>query len=390
MDRYDSTFAHTPLHQMFDREDVYGIAPDDERSTRSPIRLGIIGAGGVTQAKYLPAVTHLRTLWEPIEVVAIADPDRSQGRKLQAIYGLRWYENHDEMLATEDLDGVLVASPDALHAAHATAALERGVPVLVEKPFSTSLTDAGRLCDRAAEPGVKLLAVANLRFNPAHRRARELIVRGDVPEAGLFVAKMTIGYPYVDLLEDATVHLFDLARFYMGDVISVTAKSARTPGWHGYPFAHGGVMLGFASGAVGMLATSSRALSLKPWQRVEVFGAGVWLAVDDLYELTVYDDEVGPTKSWRPVPTNTLLFDEELGGYTGMIQHFVDVIRHDAEPLVTGLDGYRSYELVAAAHIALASGREVPLPLDPAVADHDMARILGRSIRPDPEANSAA
>jgi UDP-N-acetylglucosamine 3-dehydrogenase len=215
MDRYADTFGHTPLVQMFDRKDVYGIAPDSERSARPSVRLGVIGAGGVTQAKYLPAVTRLRTLWEPVEVVAIADPDTEQGRKLQEIYGLRWYENHEQMLAAEALDGVLVASPDALHAAHGAAVLEHGLPVLVEKPFATSLVDARRLCEQAEATGVPLLAVANLRFNPAHRRARELIERGEVPEAALFIAKMTIGYPYVDLLEDATVHLFDLARFYM-------------------------------------------------------------------------------------------------------------------------------------------------------------------------------
>jgi predicted dehydrogenase len=375
MDRYANTFGHTPAVQMFERADVYGIAHDPSRAAQRPVRLGVIGAGGVTQAKYLPAVTRLRTLWEPVRVAAVADPDSTQAAKLQEIYGLRWYSDHREMLAAEELDGVLVASPDRLHATHAADALARGIPTLVEKPFTASLVDAGRLCDQAEAAGVPLLAVANLRFNPAHQRARELIERGEIPDPGLFIAKMTIGYSYVDLLEDATVHLFDLARFYMGDVATVTAKADRTAGWAGYPFSHGGLMLGFASGGVGMLATSSRALSLKPWHRVEVFGSGAWLAVDDLYELTIYDDEIGPTKSWRPVPTNTLLFDEELGGHMGMVQHFVDVVRGTAAPLVTGRDGYRSCELVAAAHIAMTSGTEVSLPLDPEFADREVSRI---------------
>lgn len=379
MNRYASTFGHTPLVQMFDREDVYGIAYEKERAAKRRVRLGVIGAGGVTQAKYLPAVTRLRTLWEPVEIAAVADPSRVQGTKLKDIYGLRWYSDHQEMLAAEELDGVLVASPDPLHATHTADVIASGLPVLVEKPFATSLVDAASVCARAEAAGVSLMAVANLRFNPAHLRARELMELGEVPDPGLFVAKMTLGYSYVDLLEDATVHLFDLARFYMGDVVTVTAKTDRTPGWRDYPFAHAGLMLGFASGAVGMVSTSSRALSLKPWQRVEIFGSGAWLSVDDIYELTIYDDEAGPTKSWRPVPTNTLLFDEEFGGYIGMVQHFADVIRGSAQPLVTGWDGYHSYELVAAAHIAISTGSEVSLPLDPELADRELARIRSRT-----------
>lgn len=384
MARRDDTFGHTPLRQMMAGEDVYGIARDGTRAGRRLVRLAIVGAGGIVQAKYLPAITRLRTLWEPVEVTAIADPDEPQGRKIQDIYGARWYADHRKMLAREAVEGVLVASPDRLHAEHASDVIERHLPVLVEKPFTTSLVRGAALCRQAEQEQVSLLAVANLRFCPSHRHARKLISTGIVPDPGLFVAKMNIGYPYVDLLEDATVHLFDLARFYMGDAEWVWAGADRhTPGRRGYPFAHGGISLRFGSGAVGMLATTSRALSLKPWQRVEIYGDGAWLAVDDLYELTVYDDEEGPTKSWRPVLTNTLLFDEEFGGYTGTMEHFLDVIRGASPPMITGDDGYRACELVAASHLAMAAGTKVTLPLDPERADHEVGELRRRAARID-------
>jgi predicted dehydrogenase len=134
----------------------------------------------------------------------------------------------------------------------------------------------------------------------------------------------------------------------------------------------------FASGSLGQLATSSSALSLKPWLRVEVQGQGSWLVVDDVFELTLYDSETGPTKTWRPVLTNTLLFDEEFGGYMNQLEHFLQVVRGEETALTDGRDGYRALELVVATHLAIAGGAPVQLPLDPATADSELALVLGR------------
>jgi predicted dehydrogenase len=134
----------------------------------------------------------------------------------------------------------------------------------------------------------------------------------------------------------------------------------------------------FASGSVGQIATSSSALSLKPWLRVEVLGQGSWLVVDDVFELTLYDSETGPTKSWRPVLTNTLLFDEEFGGYMNQLEHFLQVVRGEETALTDGTDGYRAFELVVATHLAIAGGAPVKLPLDAAAADRQLAGALER------------
>jgi len=60
---------------LFDRGDVYRVAFDEERAARAPIRLAILGAGGVAQAKYLPAIARLRMQWEPVELVALSTLD---------------------------------------------------------------------------------------------------------------------------------------------------------------------------------------------------------------------------------------------------------------------------------------------------------------------------
>ncbi|MGH9122687.1 MAG: Gfo/Idh/MocA family protein [Acidimicrobiales bacterium] len=363
------TYGHTDPQKMFELGDVYGIGFDPARAARRPLRLGIIGAGGVAQSKYLPAITRLRTLWEPVEVVAVADPDETQGRKVECIYGARWYHDHRELIAGEKLDGVIVTVPDDLHAPITRDVLTAGIAALVEKPCTTSLGDARGLCDLAARLGVPLMPVANLRFSPPHRRARRLIDEGTVDRPHLFVGKMNMGYDYVHLLEDTTVHLFDLARYFMGDVDSVTAAAPEGITPARYPVGTAVITLRFASGAVGLLHSSSTALSLKPWYRVEVYAHGSWLEVDDIHQLSLYDSEQGPTQTWRPVFANTLYFDEEFSGYTGLVEEFLATMRGERAPAITGEDGLKAYELVAATHLALATGQAVRLPLAPLDAD---------------------
>jgi predicted dehydrogenase len=172
---FDQPYGHTPLEKAFGG-DVYGVGYDAARAGRRPVRLGVVGAGGVAQSKYFPAVARLRMIWEPIQIAAFAEVRRDHAEKIQAIYGGTAYPNIESMLRNESLDGVLVLSPDALHAEHAHACIARGLAVLVEKPITRSLADAVALCRAADAAGVPLLTVANKRFSPPYQRAKRLLV----------------------------------------------------------------------------------------------------------------------------------------------------------------------------------------------------------------------
>ncbi len=374
----DDTYGHTPARQALLLGDVYGIGYDEQRAQRPPLRLGVIGAGGVAQSKYFPAVARLRAIWEPIEIVAFAEPRREQARKVQAIYGGRSYTDYREMLKQEELDGVLVLGPDELHPEHTLAALQSNCHVLVEKPIARSLADAHRMCTLADHLGLILMTVATMRCMPPYRRARGLIEHGPVSAPAMFAGKFNLGYDYVDLLEGGTIHLFDLARYLMGDVTSVHALGINRyhGSRHGYPIDNAIASLQFASGAIGAVYTSSSALSFKPWTRVEVYGNHAWLAVDDNWELLLYDGEERPAQSWKPAPPNTLLFDEEFGGFMGLIENFCGAIRGVEAPVATGWDGYRAYELRTATVLSLARGDSVSLPLDGEPADAEAGEWL--------------
>ena len=373
----DDLYGHTPLEKMFAEGDVYGVGFDHHRTDRRPLRLAMIGAGGVAQSKWLPALARLRTLWDPVELVGVADPAEDQGRKVERVHGCRWYRDHTQLLSEEKPDAVIIASPDHFHAEHAQDALEAGAAALVEKPFFTSLAEAERLCRLSAATEAPLMPVANLRFSPPFRRARQFVasLQGFSTE-NVLLGKMHLGYDYVDLLEGASVHLFDLTRFFLGDVVEVRARGLGRPkGRHRYPCQQVAISLDFGPAGAAQLFTSSSALSLKPWLRVEVHGQGTWLVVDDVFELVLYDSETGPAKVWKPVLANTLLFDEEFGGYLPQLEHFLQVVRGEEQPNVTAMDGYRAVELITATHLAMASGDAVPLPLEPTRADAELAGL---------------
>lgn len=167
--------------------------------------------------------------------------------------------------------------------------------------------------------------------------------------------------------------MFDLARYFMGDVVQVHAVGVNK--YHhsklNYPVDSVVSTFEFTSGSVGTSYTSSTALSLKPWERIEIYGDKNWLAVEDQNELILYDSEEGPTKSWKPVVPNTLIFDEEFSGFMGLVENFVETIRGKEKPLVTGWDGYYAYELLVATQLSLYHKETVKIPLNPKRADDE-------------------
>ena len=83
----EDTYAHSPITKIFDNKDVYGVGYDEQRASRKNIRLGIIGAGGVAVSKHIPAITRLRAIWEPVELVAISRRNERAGKQIQAMEG---------------------------------------------------------------------------------------------------------------------------------------------------------------------------------------------------------------------------------------------------------------------------------------------------------------
>lgn len=144
------------------------------------LRIGIMGFGlraNLAQYAHQPGAGS--------RVVLVADVQaRGRADAVERIPGVEVVAEVDALLARRDeLDAVLVLTPDHLHAEHATRALELGLPTFVEKPIATTLEDADRMLAAAARTGTRLYVGHNMRHMPvvvAMRRVIEAGTIGDV------------------------------------------------------------------------------------------------------------------------------------------------------------------------------------------------------------------
>ncbi|MPZ59849.1 MAG: hypothetical protein GEU93_00860 [Propionibacteriales bacterium] len=155
------------------------------------------------------------------------------------------YDDYPAMLADGDVDAVYIATPNALHAEHAVAAIRAGKHVLVEKPMTLSVEDARELVAAAAEAGVRLGVGFHLRHKATNRAGRDAIRAGriggrlefiDIP----FGAGQGV-FPYGTWRSDPELagggtllnqgaHAIDMAEFLSGQRIAeVTAEADRLP-----------------------------------------------------------------------------------------------------------------------------------------------------------------
>jgi len=137
---------------------------------RPPIAVGVIGCGFIGRSLGETFVEDDRST-----VAAIAEIDSTTrnrvGESLEVKPDAR-FEDYEELLASVDLDAVLIATPHTLHFDQITAAMDRGIDVLCEKPLTTDLEQARELTERAESGDTVLMVGYQRHINPAYERAR--------------------------------------------------------------------------------------------------------------------------------------------------------------------------------------------------------------------------
>ena len=142
-----------------------------------PVRVGVVGGGLIAQLAHLPGLRELDRLFA---VHALAEPSQRVRAALARRYGIdATYPDHTELLGRDDLDAVVVCSPNGTHARVVLDALDAGLHVLVEKPLCLSPADADRIAARAREVGRVVQVGYMKRFDPAYEQLLELL-----PELG--------------------------------------------------------------------------------------------------------------------------------------------------------------------------------------------------------------
>lgn len=141
------------------------------------IKVGLVGAGAVTQVEYLPVIEQSKEL----KLVAVCESNREKVDVLSSRYYIgEIYTDYEQMLREANIDVVIIATPNYLHTPMAISAIEYGKDVLCEMPLgldANEVNDLGKVVD--ASDNI-LMSAFNGRFRPDVQILKDLISKGEL------------------------------------------------------------------------------------------------------------------------------------------------------------------------------------------------------------------
>lgn len=197
------------------------------------LRLGLVGAGGIAQS-YIKALEGA----DFAKLVAIADVRREVAQAAAESSKCAAVTSHEELAATAKIDGVVICTPPSTHADIAHYFIERGVPVLCEKPLTTNVDVARSLHNAARGRGVILTMGSKFRYVEDVIRAKAIIAAGTIGRVilleNVFTGRVDMSRRWnVDpklsgggVLIDNGTHSVDIIRFLLGPIAEVMATES--------------------------------------------------------------------------------------------------------------------------------------------------------------------
>ena len=343
----------------------------------TPLAIGVIGAGMIGKK-------HIEVILADAgcRLAGIADPAPA-AKALAESVGAPHFPRWETMLDEAELQGVIVAIPNALHVPVSLACLSRRLPVLVEKPVAESLEAAQRLVTAAETAEIPILVGHHRRHNPLVRKAREMIQAGAIGRLVTVVALATFLKP--DTYFDQSwrreagggpvlinlIHDIDFLRFIGGEIASVQAfTSSAVREFEVEDSA--AVAVRFASGALGTLTITDTATA--PWSWELTAGENPFFPPPNGENCTLFTGTEGSltlprldhwrydgARGWTHPLTRRTVEVTRADPYEEQLRHFCRVIDGAETPVVSGADGLATLKATLAVKEAAATGRPVDL-----------------------------
>src|SRR5580693_7863829 len=197
------------------------------RTAMRKLGIGVLGVGEMGRRH----AENIRRLVPGARLVAVADVAVTRAKEVAAELEIEHsFGSFEDMLAHQDIDCVVIATPDKFHAQAIRTAAAAQKHILSEKPLALSLADARAALDAVAQAGVHLQVGFMRRYDPAYAAAMKRIEAGEIGEPVIFKSigrdkdAPPIGY-YQSRLNGmlffaSSIHDFDLARWLMQDEVS--------------------------------------------------------------------------------------------------------------------------------------------------------------------------
>lgn len=370
----------------------------------SELRVGVIGLGRFG-AFHAEAAANL----PGVKLVGLCSRTLARAQELADRHpGSTAYDSLERMLAEADLDALLIATPHKGHFEPAMQAVRAGVAALVEKPLTTSLAEAHELVTAADQAGVALGTVFQRRFVPAAQRMHDAVASGRL---GRVVAAECLahlgrdrGYYEQDewrgswtgegggVLLTMAVHYIDMMNWMLGTPTSVYGRWATLKHTDYIDVEDvAGAVVTYSSGAIATvqaMTTFENGFASQPSPTVGYRAPGFRLALHGtaghsvgleespelaqaVNDLWTFDGEEQQLERWRQAENAR---PSVPAFHALQIAEFLDAVRAQRPPSITGRDGLAALEVVKGVY--LSQERQAPVSLPMSAAERQAADAL--------------
>jgi predicted dehydrogenase len=166
------------------------------------IRVGVVGASATRGWARMAHVPAVRAMPDRFELAAVATRDRGSAQLAGQQYGVRSFGDPAQLIASPDIDMVIIAVKVPHHADLLAASAAAGKDVLCEWPFARNVSEAEEMASLAQAAGRRVAVGLQGRFAPQVIRARELITEGQLGRLTSITAYSGLHYGYTGTLPD--------------------------------------------------------------------------------------------------------------------------------------------------------------------------------------------
>ncbi len=343
------------------------------------IRLGIIGAGGIVCAMHIPEIVKENDF----EIIVIGGRKGHRLKQQCEQYNIPgWTQNYDDIIADDNLDAILVATPHPLHVPWGMKAIEAGKHLLMEKPLCTDMGEADRFVEAAENSGVTVMCMPHM--NAPVCKVRQLIAEetiGGISGAGVRTSHggPEVYYAWIRKIfneKDDDLWFFDAKRAGVGVLFDMGV----------YAVSELVAMLGTFKRVTGLMSTFDKPTELEDTATLilEMESGGIataetsWCDPVGTWEASIHGTKGKFTilgrdgailKQWMP-PTytgkspaeNIKIIDCSDADPGGIHKHFADCIRNGIQPPFSNIYAARHItEILVAGMESSKTGRAVEL-----------------------------
>ncbi len=359
------------------------------------LKFGIIGLGNMGSA-HLACLMHGDI--ENAAIVAACDTNSEKRKTAAEKYpALHIFKTADDLIASGEVDAIIIATPHKFHADIAMRALDEGLHVLVEKPVDITVTKAKMLNEKAAKSGKIFGIMFNQRTNPLFREARDIVRSGKLGNLKRSVWIITNWYrtqAYYDsgdwratwagegggVLLNQAPHNLDIWQWICGMPVKVQAK-CEIAKYHNIEVEDEAIInVVFEDGANGTFITSTG--EYPGTNRLEISGEQGKLVLENntlkWWKLEQNESEFrfASKEGFDKIDMQCLEIrpTSKETAHRGILQNFTNAVLHGEELIAPGFDGINELTISNAAYLSSwNNGAEIHLPFNTAEFDYLLA-----------------